>query len=263
MKKRPRGHGGSRSPHATVGGAEEAGRPAGRRPPEETKAQRPPRAPSSGRAAVGVPESHVPARRPSEPLAPRPGGGSRRPGPARRAGQRGCAAAAPARPKWATSGAAPRAGSPARAGGERERERAASARETPNRHQPPGRAPSRATRTPLGPSPGTTAAGAHAIFRADRPAPASSSPWRSRPSAVPTGRQAGGASPTPRSVRSWLWRRWHGGARGRGARVHARGGGAEPPGRPRACSRRTCLAPGSAPEWTRGPPDSGSHVGGG
>ena len=178
-----------------------------------------------------------------------------------------------------TSGAAPRAGSPARAR-RRKRKRKSRRREeaTPNRHRPlarPGLAAGDAHAPQSGAGPGANPGGGGGGGRGRsrgppttrlglprRPYPEQSRAARNADSA--TGRRGASRSGEARPAQAaapLAPRCPAGGARGCTRGVGAR----EPPlPAPRACSRRTCLAPGSAPrgaEWTRGG-RSGFHVGG-
>lgn len=236
------GLGRSRVPaHTTVVCGERGDR--GRPPREKTKAKRPPpgaRWPKAGLGPLGVRPRPLVPRPWAEPAPPRPGDRADTPGPGGPGGrERDGAGPRHARPKWATSGAAPRAGSPARARRrKRKRKSRRRAEATPNRHRPlarPGPASPRATRTPLGPGagPGAIPGGGGRgrsrgppttrLGRRRPPYPEQSRAARNADSA--TGRQgarrSGEARPTqaaaPLAPRC---------PAGRGARVHARGGGA-------------------------------------
>lgn len=214
------------------------GRPTG----EKTKAKRPPPGARWPEAGLGPPGVPAPPTRPLVPglwaeLAPAsPGDRTDTPGPGGPGGrERDGAGPRHARPKWATSGAAPRAGSPARSRRrKRKRKNQRQAEATPNRHRPLAR-PRRGRRAR--PSVGRGARG---------------HPWRSRPWALtrsPDHTAWAAASSLPRAEPGRPQRRLgdrsagreperRGSAGpgcgaagpavpgGRGARVHARGGGA-------------------------------------
>lgn len=198
------------------------------------------------------------------------------PAPVARAAGSGTVRPRHARPKWATSGAAPRAGSPARARRrKRKRKNQHQAEATPNRHRPlaqPGLAAGDAHAPRSGAGPGAIPGGrgrgrsrgapTTRLGRRRPPYPEQSRAARNADSA--TGRRGASRSGEARPAQAaapLAPRCPAGGARGCTRGVGAR----EPPlSAPRACSRRTCLAPGSAPpgaQWTRGG-RSGFHVGG-
>lgn len=246
------------------------------RPERKQKPNAHRRAPGGLRPAWDRAGSPAPAPRPAaEPAPPRPGGRADTPGPGGRGGrERDGTGPRHARPKWATSGAAPRAGSPARAR-RRKRKRKSRRREeaTPNRRRPlarPGLAAGDAHSPQSGAGPGAIPGAGRGrsggpptarLGRPRRPYPEQSRAARNADSA--TGRRGASRSGEARPAQAaapLAPRCPAGGARGCTRGVGAR----EPPlPAPRACSRRTCLAPGSAPpgaEWTRGG-HSGFHVG--